>query len=29
MDVYMVALLGVSFASLFALTAWCYKQENK
>ncbi|CAM5206292.1 Uncharacterised protein [Lysinibacillus sphaericus] len=25
MDLYMVGLLLISFASLYALTTWCYK----
>jgi len=29
MDVYMITLLIISFASLYGLTTWCYKQVNK
>ncbi len=29
MDVFMIALLIISFASLYALTTWCYKQVNQ
>lgn len=29
MDVYMVGLLFVSFASLVALLNWCYKLVNE
>jgi len=28
MDVYMIGLLVISFASLYGLTIWCYKQVN-